>query len=99
VVGVSVLDRFPFFVENAAAGSRKDTAILLVGTAREFGISQRSIKSARTGFYITEELAALLYDESAEDEVSGNEPEPEPEPETTKTSGNRAAKKNSQKGK
>lgn len=61
---MSLAGTHPYFVENAAAGTRKDTATLLVGTAREFGISQRSIKSSRTGFYITEELADVLYSEA-----------------------------------
>lgn len=83
------------FVPNG--DSRRDTAIVLVGTADEFGIDQRSIKTAPGGFYITNELAALVYDE---DELEQPEPEPEPEPKKTarkststkKTSGNRAAK-------
>lgn len=64
------------FVPNGP--SRKDTAVLLVGTAAEFGIDQRSIRALRSGFEISDELASLIYDED-----------------TTKTSGNRAAKKNS----
>lgn len=78
------------FVPNG--DNRRETAILLVGTAREFGIDQRSIRTASGGFYITEDLADVLYDESEQDE-----PEPAPEDKgTTKTSGNRAAKKNSE---
>lgn len=85
-MGVAVI-KHPNFVANDTAGSRKETAVLLVGTAREFGIHQRSIRSTSSGYWITDELAAIIYDES--------EPEPEPEPEPTKTSGNRAAKKTS----
>lgn len=80
------------FVPENTMDTRKETAVLLVGTAREFGISQRSIQSTYGGFWITQELADVLYDESEQDEpeVSGN---PEPEPVTKKkTSGNRAAK-------
>jgi len=69
------------FVPANKAGSRKDTAVLLVGTAREFGISQDDILSTSTGYLITERLDAVLQKESS----------------TKKTSGNRAAKKNSQK--
>lgn len=64
------------FVPNGL--SRRETAILLVGTADEFGLPQRDIKARMGGFEITEELADVLYTESAK-----------------KTSGNRAAKKNS----
>lgn len=87
------------FVPNG--DSRKDTAIVLVGTADEYGIDQRSIKTAPGGFHITSELADLVYD----DEVYGDEPESEPEqiepesepeaekkPAPKRTSGNRAAK-------
>lgn len=59
----------PHFVANDAAGSRRDTATLLVGTAREYGISQRDIASTHTGYYITDALAKILYaddDEPAE---------------------------------
>lgn len=86
------------FVPNGE--SRRETAILLVGTADEYGIGQESIRATSAGFYITEELADLLYDESQP------EPDPEPEPKAPakktsakkstakKTSGNRAGKKN-----
>lgn len=77
------------FVPNG--DSRKNTAILLVGTADEFGIDQRSILAARSGFWITEALAQALkadYDEPAKPKRSAKQP-------AKKTSGNRAAKKNS----
>lgn len=51
-------DTHPHFVPNG--DSQRDTAILLVGTADEFGIDQRAIKSSREGFYITTELADVL---------------------------------------
>ncbi len=76
------------FIPSATYGSRTDTAVMLVGTAREFGIGQSQIKSSHGGFYISDALDEVLSSESKQ--VSGNE--------TTKTSGNRAAKKNSQKG-
>jgi hypothetical protein len=75
------------FIANDHAGSRKDTAVLLVGTAREFGINQRDIRTTTSGFYISDALATVLYDESQQDAVSGNETKP-----AKKTSGNRAAK-------
>lgn len=72
------MDR-PHFVESTHAGSRKDTAVLLVGTAREFGIDQHSIQPAPGGFRITTELRDVLLAEASEA--------------AKKTSGNRAAKK------
>ncbi len=78
------------FVANDTVGSRKDTATLLVGTAREYNINQRSIRSTTSGYWITDELADLVFAE---------EPEPEPTPAKapTKTSGDRAAKKPTEK--
>lgn len=67
------------FVPNGE--SRLDTAILLVGTADEFGISQRDIQTTPAGFYISEELDAVLYSEADK-----------PNKRSKKTSGNRAAK-------
>jgi hypothetical protein len=59
------------FVPNG--DSRRDTAVLLVGTATEYGIDQHSIKAVGGGFRITEELAAVLYDEDEHtQEPSGN---------------------------
>lgn len=79
------------FVPNG--DSRRETAVLLVGTAQEHGISTRLIKPTGKGFYIPQSLADVLYDE------------PEAPPSTTKTprkrastkkaSGNRAAKNTS----
>lgn len=89
--------RHPNFVPADAAGTRADTAALLVGTAREFGISQHAIKRSGTGYYITDELADTLEAEyegeeqdetEADAEVSGNE-----------SSGNKASKKKQKKGK
>lgn len=48
----------PHFVPNGE--SRRDTAVLLVGTAREFGIDQRSIRSSYGGFWITDEVKEAL---------------------------------------
>lgn len=47
---------------------RVETARLLVRTADEHGIDQRSIQSTHGGFNITEELAEVLYDEGVADE-------------------------------
>lgn len=52
------------FVPNGE--SRRETAILLVGTADEFGISQDSIRATASGFFITEELADVLYDDGVD---------------------------------
>lgn len=70
------------FVPNGS--SRQETAIILVAAAEEYGLDQRSIRATQGGFFITDELVDVLY--------------AEPEPTTTKTSGKRAAKKNSTKG-
>lgn len=78
------MSHHPVFVENGE--SRTETAVVLVGTASEYGLDRRSIQATDDGFFITEELARLVYED----------PEPET-PTTKKTSGNRAAKKNSQK--
>lgn len=76
------------FVPNG--DSRQETAILLVGTADEYGIDQRSIRAVSGGFYVSDELASVLYDESDEqtDEALASEESPT-------TSGNRAAKNTS----
>jgi hypothetical protein len=69
--------------------SRQETAVLLVGTAEEHGIDQREIRASNGGFFISEALADLLYDDQP------GEPAPvktEDKTSTTKTSGNRAAK-------
>jgi hypothetical protein len=70
------------FVPNG--DSRKDTAVLLVGTAAEYGIDQHSIKTVSGGFRITEELADVLYSDTKTESPK-------------KPSGNRAAKKSTKK--
>lgn len=72
------------FIASEHAGSRQDTAILLVGTAREFDIDQHDIVLAAGGFKISDALLDVLYAE-------GTATPP-------KTSGNRAAKNASSKG-
>lgn len=65
-----------FVPDGAGRGlSRRDTAVLLVGTADEHGIDQHSIKMVQGGFRITEELADVLYDESETQETSGDRAE------------------------
>lgn len=58
------------FVPNG--DSRRDTAVLLVGTATEYGIDQHSIKVVQGGFRITEELADVLYSDTETKRPSGN---------------------------
>lgn len=83
-----------YFVPNG--DSRQDTAVLLVGTAREYGISQRSVKAVQGGFNISEELANIVFDDEdlADDEPADDEPK---SGKSTKTSGNRAAKNKNSK--
>jgi len=81
------------FVPNG--DSRKETAVLLVGTADEYGIDQRSIKTTPSGFLITKELADILYDE--DDSDTKGDTRQDAKPATKKTSGNRAAKTGSKK--
>lgn len=54
----------PYLVPFDTAGSRKETAVLLVGTADEFKIDQRSIRMVRNGFRITQDLYDVLYDDA-----------------------------------
>lgn len=59
------------FVPNGE--NRRETAIMLVGAADEYGVSQRSIRTTSTGFFITRELADILGDEGYE--VEGTDAE------------------------
>lgn len=80
------------FVPNGA--SRQETAILLVGTAEEFGVSQQDIRVVQGGFMISDALNDILTSE-LEDE----DPKPAKKAAATKkTSGSRAAKKNPKEG-
>ena len=65
----------PVFVPNG--DSQEETAVLLVGTAKEYGLSNRSVRASTGGFWISEALADLVYGEA--------EPEPEPEAASTVT--------------
>ena len=49
------------FIENGE--DRKDTAVLLVGTAQEFMIPASDILPTPKGFWITERLADVLVEE------------------------------------
>lgn len=59
--------------------SRQETAQMLVQTAREHGIDQRSIRLAKGGFDITDELAEALG-EDVEDDEDDETTEPAPDP-------------------
>lgn len=93
------------FIPNDFMGSRRETATLLVGTAREFDIHQRDIASTSLGFWITPELEGFIYDDAESDEVdAGQVGETIGEIAAdlvtdTQPSGNRAAKNNPKKGK
>jgi hypothetical protein len=88
----------PQFVPNDTAGTREDTAVLLVGTAKEHGLPQRDIASTHGGYWITSRLADLVFEEGEEiPEDDGadasDEGQDTAESESTKkASGNRAAK-------
>lgn len=84
----------PQFVPNDTAGTRTDTAVLLVGTAHEHDIDQRDIASTTGGYWITDRLAALVFEEGDEADAEP-ETEPDTEPKGSNTSGNRAAKNDS----
>lgn len=57
---------FPHFVANDFAGSRQETATLLVGTANEFGLVVRhNIATSRLGFNISDDLAEVLDTEGS----------------------------------
>ena len=85
--------------------TRRDLAVVLVGSAEEYGFDQRSIRTTPNGFYVSDEQYKLLFEDGVETEAGpGAEAEPAPEkpaPEkpapkrrarSTKTSGSRAAK-------
>ena len=77
----------PYFVPADTEGTRQETAILLVGTAREFDIPQREIASTRGGYMISERVFEAVF--GADVEVVHEDPTED----HTNTSGNRAAKK------
>lgn len=88
----------PYFVPDG--DSRTDTATLLVGTASEFGVSQRGIAAVRGGFRISQEVYDAVYGDQpetasavAEPEQADDQPAPAPKKRTAKkTSGTRSAK-------
>lgn len=65
-------DGLTVFVPNGE--NRRETAVLLVGTAREHNLSPRSIHATNGGFYISDELADLLGEDT---EVEDTEEESE----------------------
>lgn len=68
------------FVPNGE--NRRDTLTLLLGTAEEFGIDAHAVKSdsKHTGFYITQALADVLYEDGDAEEVEMVEaPDDEPD--------------------
>jgi hypothetical protein len=72
----------PYFVPNG--DNRKDTAVLLVGTAGEYGIDQRDIRMVRGGFRISQAVADALGldtdevpEETEEDVLTGQVPVPD----------------------
>lgn len=77
----------PYFVPDNTEGNRQETAVLLVGTAREFDIPQREIASTRGGYMISERVFEAVF--GSDVEVVHEDPTED----HTKTSGNRAAKK------
>lgn len=89
--------KYTAFVPNGE--SRHETAVLLVGTADEFGIDQRSILPAAGGFHITEEMAEALGAEPVPDEPTeepvGSDIEAALQESAPKPSGRRTAKNDS----
>lgn len=79
--------------------SRRDTAVLLIGTAREYQMDDaRVVRAVAGGFYISDELAELLYDEDEQEpEVSGN-PETKAPAEAPKASRKRSSSKKKASG-
>lgn len=53
----------PYFVPNG--DNQEETATLLVGTAAEYGLSQRSVRATVGGFKISEELADIVFSDEA----------------------------------
>ena len=70
------------FVPNG--DSREETAVLLLGTAEEFGIDPRLVKATSGGFYIPSDLADIVFGEEPEDEKKAGP--------NKKSSGNKAEK-------
>ena len=90
--------KFSNFVPNSTMETRQDTAVLLVGTAKEHGLTVRHhIASTSSGFFITDELAALVYDDSEDEDKKPDTKTEAPAKATKKTSGKQAAKTDSQK--
>lgn len=62
------------FVPNGE--SRHDTAVILLATAEEYGLDTAiAVFAAPGGFYVTDELADVLYDEDVSHQTSGDRAE------------------------
>lgn len=74
--------------------TRRDLAVVLVGSAEEYGFDQRSIRTTPNGFYVSDEQYKLLFEDGpgAEAEPAPEKPAPKRRARSTKTSGSRAAK-------
>lgn len=53
----------PYFVPNG--DNQEETATLLVGTAAEYGLPQRSVRATVGGFKVSEELADIVFSDGA----------------------------------
>ena len=73
----------PYFIPNG--DSRQETAVLLVGTADEYGIDQRSIVAALGGFNISSDLATAVYGEADPDADATTDPINPPTDETVES--------------
>lgn len=88
------------FVPNGE--SRRETAVLLVGTAGEIGMDTRLIRAVSGGFFIPDDLADVLYDaperqpeEQASTKTTKKSTSAKKSTSDKKASGNRAVKDNS----
>ena len=74
--------------------TRRDLAVVLVGSAEEYGFDQRSIRTTPNGFYVSDEQYKLLFEDGVETEAepAPEKPAPKRRARSTKTSGSRAAK-------
>lgn len=61
---VTPMTNSDYFVPDGTFDSREATATALVGAADEFRISQRAVRATQGGFWITEELATVVFNDS-----------------------------------
>jgi hypothetical protein len=69
-------------------GSTKDTAVLLIGMAEEWGFPYDSVFASSGGFYVSDDLAAVLVSEGLLPYDEGMSPAPEPRYAIEPVSGN-----------